>query len=233
MEKQFIINQKNSKILSSLDDLELSSLIRLILSYVEGKKIKIVNPRIEALFLVFKLEIDNQQKELLSQQKKRSVSAKKGATKRIEKKKQIEIYKKEILPHFVPVPVSKKQKIEVPSFQDVYLYVCTIPEYKSKAESIRFSLKAKYDAWVENKWRDGYNKPISNWKTKIRGILPYLKQTNNANTTVENKQRIDEENRISYLAKVFGEELELDNSSNSMQGHTDTEDTDFTDVSLF
>jgi hypothetical protein len=170
---------------------------------------------------------------LINQQKKRSISAKQGATKRIEKKKQIEIYKKDILPHFVPVPVKNKQKIEVPSFQDVYLYVCTIPEYKAKAESIRFSLKAKYDTWVENKWRDGYNKPISNWKIKIRGILPYLKQTNNANTTIENKQRIDEENRAGYLAKVFEAELESDNSSTSMQGYSDTEDTDFTDVSLF
>ncbi len=45
------------------------------------------------------------------------------------------------------------------------------------------SLKAKFLQWSENKWRDGYNKPISNWKTKIQNTLPYLKPER----VVENK----------------------------------------------
>jgi hypothetical protein len=66
MEKHFVISQKNSKILSSLDDVELSSLIRYICQLMwMVKKLKVSNARIEALFLVFKLEIDaDQQKEI-------------------------------------------------------------------------------------------------------------------------------------------------------------------------
>lgn len=45
------------------------------------------------------------------------------------------------------------------------------------------SLKAKYNQWLENKWRDGYNKPIINWKTKIQNTIPFLKPEK----TVENK----------------------------------------------
>jgi len=38
-----------------------------------------------------------------------------------------------------------------------------------------YSLKAKYDSWVENEWRDGNDNPILNWKLKLRSTLPYLK----------------------------------------------------------
>jgi len=36
------------------------------------------------------------------------------------------------------------------------------------------ALKHKYDAWIENGWKDGNNKPIKNWKTKILNTLPYI-----------------------------------------------------------
>lgn len=37
------------------------------------------------------------------------------------------------------------------------------------------SLKAKYLQWIENRWRDGYNKPIINWRTKAQNVVPFLK----------------------------------------------------------
>lgn len=44
-----------------------------------------------------------------------------------------------------------------------------------KYPSYENSLKAKYIQWLENKWRDGYNKQIMNWKTKIQNTAPFLK----------------------------------------------------------
>ena len=41
------------------------------------------------------------------------------------------------------------------------------------------SLELKYKAWVENNWRDGNNKKIVNWKTKLLNTLPYLKTKDN------------------------------------------------------
>ncbi|MFY7671586.1 hypothetical protein ACOSP6_10930 [Tenacibaculum sp. MEBiC06402] len=35
-------------------------------------------------------------------------------------------------------------------------------------------LKLKYEAWKQNGWKDGNNKPIKNWKTKLLHTLPYL-----------------------------------------------------------
>jgi hypothetical protein len=37
-----------------------------------------------------------------------------------------------------------------------------------------YSLKSKYDSWVQNKWKDGHNKQIKNWKSKIRNTIPFL-----------------------------------------------------------
>lgn len=41
-------------------------------------------------------------------------------------------------------------------------------------ESYEYSLKSKFAAWEENKWKDGNNKPIKNWKSKIRNTIPFL-----------------------------------------------------------
>lgn len=34
----------------------------------------------------------------------------------------------------------------------------------------------KYESWIANDWKDGNNKPIINWKSKILNTLPYLKK---------------------------------------------------------
>lgn len=46
--------------------------------------------------------------------------------------------------------------------------------------SLEFSLKAKYQQWVDNGWRDGFDKPIKNWKSKILNTIPYLKEKSSA-----------------------------------------------------
>ena len=38
-----------------------------------------------------------------------------------------------------------------------------------------YSLKSKFLSWVENDWKDGNNKPIKSWKSKIRNTIPFLK----------------------------------------------------------
>jgi hypothetical protein len=40
---------------------------------------------------------------------------------------------------------------------------------------LKFSMIATYERWKQNNWKDGYNKPIVNWKSKIKNQIPYLK----------------------------------------------------------
>lgn len=38
-------------------------------------------------------------------------------------------------------------------------------------------LKLKYDSWVANGWKDGHDKKILNWKSKILNTLPFIKES--------------------------------------------------------
>lgn len=47
---------------------------------------------------------------------------------------------------------------------------------QSKIENIcEQSVKLKYDSWVENEWRDGNDKQIKNWKSKLTNTVQFLK----------------------------------------------------------
>ena len=40
------------------------------------------------------------------------------------------------------------------------------------------ALKNKYDSWVENGWKDGNNKKIINWKSKLSNTVTYIPEKN-------------------------------------------------------
>lgn len=49
------------------------------------------------------------------------------------------------------------------------------------------SLELKYKSWLENGWKDGHNKPIKNWKSKLLNTIPYLNKVEKKNNPVVNK----------------------------------------------
>ena len=62
-----------------------------------------------------------------------------------------------------------KDKDNIPAYDDFRDYAI------SKEENINLdALKFKYDAWVENGWRNGNDKEIKNWKTSLLHTLPHL-----------------------------------------------------------
>lgn len=69
----------------------------------------------------------------------------------------------------------KEKKKGIPTLKEFLEYARTIKIYKL---SLEYSLEAKYNQWIENKWKDGNNKKISNWKTKLQNTMPYLKEVN-------------------------------------------------------
>lgn len=66
-----------------------------------------------------------------------------------------------------------KDKDKEPEQNEFLIYCKEI--LKEKFDSYKFSLEAKYDSWMENKWKDGNGVKIKNWKTKIRNTIPFLK----------------------------------------------------------
>lgn len=70
--------------------------------------------------------------------------------------------------------VKKEKEEKIIPDQIEFLNYCK-EVLKEKYQPLEFSLKAKYDSWVENKWKDGNGSQIKNWKTKIRNTIPFLK----------------------------------------------------------
>lgn len=72
--------------------------------------------------------------------------------------------------------VNKNKENNIPEFIEFL-------EYAKKNESniLESSVKLKYDSWIANEWKDGNNKKITNWKSKLLNTIPYLKvkQVNN------------------------------------------------------
>lgn len=64
----------------------------------------------------------------------------------------------------------RKQEKIIPSVEEFVNYCI------SKQANVDPShAKLKFDQWVENGWKDGYNKPIKVWKSKANGVIPHLK----------------------------------------------------------
>lgn len=63
---------------------------------------------------------------------------------------------------------------QVPELSEFLEYAKTIEIYKPTLE---YSIKSKYESWLDNKWKDGNGKSIKNWKVKLKNTLPYLAET--------------------------------------------------------
>ena len=64
-----------------------------------------------------------------------------------------------------------EDKGSIPLFEDFKSYAL---ENKPKVDL--YALELKYKSWIENEWRDGNDKEIKNWKTKLLNTLPHIKE---------------------------------------------------------
>lgn len=71
--------------------------------------------------------------------------------------------------------VDKNKLNNIPEFSEFLFYAL-----EQKPLIDEFSVKAKYESWFENDWKDGNDKKIVNWKTKLKNTLPYLKEKSSA-----------------------------------------------------
>lgn len=84
--------------------------------------------------------------------------------------------------------IVKEKKVNNIPVENEFLNYCK-EVLKEKYSGLEFSLKSKYKSWVENNWKDGHEKPIKNWKTKILNTIPFLKSetlTKNLTTAPQN-----------------------------------------------
>lgn len=72
-----------------------------------------------------------------------------------------------------------------------------IPEFKdflahavSKVSNVKHeSVKLKYESWIENDWKDGNDKKIVNWKSKLTNTVQYLDRRQKKTSEMDKPER--------------------------------------------
>lgn len=62
----------------------------------------------------------------------------------------------------------------IPSLEEFKEYAKTLDFYN---QTLDFEIQTKYENWKKNGWKNNFGKPISNWKSSLKSILPYLKNS--------------------------------------------------------
>lgn len=75
------------------------------------------------------------------------------------------------------IPVSDVSRPQInnnqrPSFSEFIEYAQTLADYEISLDS---AIKDKYDSWVANGWKNASGRPVSNWKSSLKGTFPFMK----------------------------------------------------------
>jgi hypothetical protein len=64
-----------------------------------------------------------------------------------------------------------KEQIYIPEFNEFLEYAISQVPTVNKED-----VRLKYESWKVNEWKDGNDKKIMNWKTKLNNTLPYIRK---------------------------------------------------------
>jgi len=144
--------------------------------------------------------------ERLDQRNEKSLSARKSASYRWNKKEE-NANALRTLSEGNAIKERKGKEIKgkeinntVPPLQE-FLEYCkkNLEQNKFVYSEYEYSLKSKYDTWVANGWKDGHNKQIKDWKGKIRNTIPFLRPIQ----TLSNKNGGKYQNELETARNAF------------------------------
>lgn len=72
------------------------------------------------------------------------------------------------------VKEKEKNKPHIVPLSDFLAYAI-----ENKPNVCKQAVELKYKAWSANGWKDGNNKPVKNWKTKLLNTLPFMAEVKN------------------------------------------------------
>ncbi len=76
----------------------------------------------------------------------------------------------------------------IPKIEEFLEYAKSLEMYDPKLHS---EIQSKYDNWKSNNWKNSANRPITDWKSTLKSVLPYLKNsTQNNSLSVKTIPRI-------------------------------------------
>jgi len=122
------------------------------------------------------------------------------------------------------LPNPKKQKI--PSLDEFMNYYYA--ELFFNFPNLAFAVQAKYESWIDNGWKNGYNKPIKNWKTALKNTIQHLKPINHGNNSTNSAFRKPNADELYEQTRQRLRNASFDDSDpwDGTHGHTNTPQAD-------
>ncbi|MFC6269471.1 hypothetical protein [Frigoriflavimonas asaccharolytica] len=105
---------------------------------------------------------------------------------------------KKVEPKVVEVNSIKKRTQQISSSVEINNSIPSIEEFLEYAQSLEMydpqlhsEIQLKYKNWRSNSWKNSANRPITDWKSTLKSVLPYLKNsTQNNSLSVKTIPRI-------------------------------------------
>ena len=105
-------------------------------------------------------------------------------------------------------PKKDKKGIVIPSISEFMDYYKN--DLSTKFPNLDFQVQTKYESWIENNWKDGNNKSIINWKTKLKATIIYFKPDNNGKQFTRLTANEQLEKRFAEIDQLHGINQEQD-----------------------
>jgi len=175
--KSFVLYTDQRSYFDKLNDQEAGQLIKHIFSYVNDENPNPVDRIIDLSFEPIKLQLKRDLVKYESISDRNKLNGKLGGRpKQEEPKKPTGLFGNPDKPKKADTDTDNDTDTDInkkiPAFIEFRDYAI---EHKPLA-NIK-DLKLKYDSWVANGWKDGHNKKIVNWKSKILNTLPFIKES--------------------------------------------------------
>jgi hypothetical protein len=183
----FVLYSDSKSIIDLMTNEQAGLLLKTLFAYVNDENPTIDNS-IAIVFEMIKLQLKRDLKKWEQTKEGRSIAGKASAeAKRLAKLNQQNLTNStnvdfvqqtstnSTVSDSVSVSVNVSDNVSVinkiPAFNDFLEYAKT-----KKKNVCEVALKLKYDSWIENDWKDGNDKKITNWKTKILNTLQYIQE---------------------------------------------------------
>ena len=174
--KSFLLYCDLLEVAKELDDKSRGELFLYILKYVNDLNPEPPNELIKMLFIPIKQQLKRDLKKYENICNRNKTNGSKGGRPKKPKKPtgltgNPKKPKKPDTDTDTDIDIDKENK-NIPIYNDFLKYAVS-----KKPKLNPDTLRLKYDSWVENDWKDGNDKQIKNWKTKILNTLPFIDET--------------------------------------------------------
>jgi hypothetical protein len=175
--KSFVLYTDQRSYFDKLNDQEAGQLIKHIFSYVNDENPNPVDRIIDLSFEPIKLQLKRDLIKYESISDRNKLNGKLGGRpKQEEPKKPTGLFGNPDKPKKADTDTDNDTDTDInkkiPTFIEFRDYAL-----QNKPLANIKDLKLKYDSWVANGWKDGNNKKIVNWKSKILNTLPFIKES--------------------------------------------------------